>query len=392
MKKNTILILLALLSLYTQAQDFKSDNVHYQTISWKDFFKRLEANPKLVYFDIRSEGERTDSAKSPAFNQGKLRGALETDFSLFEKYYPEYLKYKHDTIYLYCSHSKRSRHLAKRLADSSFVNVVNINGGLSHLNSLSENEIPYKRKYYENNLKYKLVSPPEFIKALNDKNYQILDIRPDSTFLGLAKLEQKNGFGNIHSALHIPSEDLEENLNLLNKNKTILLFDNDGNQSPAAANFLNDLGYKTNVLIFGLENIIRSSPRNERTFLETKYQMILPEDLQEISSKNSDLILIDIREESEFNGTEKVFYKNIGKLKNAVNIPLTSLNRERMNEIADKTIVIYDRMMQEDLFTFAKRCKEYGITDLYLLSGGISQLLEYIYDYQKVELKSLLAD
>lgn len=63
-----------------------------------------------------------------------------------------------------------------------------------------------------------------------------------------------------------------------------------------------------------------------------------------------------------------------------------------MNEIADKTIVIYDRMMQEDLFTFAKRCKEYGITDLYLLSGGISQLLEYIYDYQKVELKSLLAD
>lgn len=388
MKKISLTIVLLLFSVLIHAQDFKSDNVRYKTISWNDFFKRLEHNPKLIYFDIRSEGERTDNGKSPAFNQGKIKGALETDFADFDKYYPEYLKHKNDTIYLYCSHSKRSRYLAKRLADSSFVNVVNINGGLSYFNTLSEIEMPYKRKYYTNNLKYKLISPSEFTKALNNQNYQIIDIRPDSLYLGLVKDERENSFGKIKSALHIPFDKLKDNLSLLDKNKNIFLFDNQGNQSPYAANYLIEKGYTTSILIFGLESIVSSYSSSDRVFLTTKYQMILPEELLKISKQNNTVIL-DIRAESEFNGNDKVFYKNVGRLKNAVNIPLALLNKEKISSYKNKTIILYDMMMQEELFRFAKRCKEYGIKDLYVLSGGIFHLQEDIYDHQKTELKQL---
>lgn len=391
MNKSIITIALSLLSFCVYAQDFKSDNVLYQTISWTDFFKRLENNPKLVYFDIRTDGERGDNSKSPQYNQGKIKGAIETDFGDFKKYYPEYLKHKNDTIYLYCSHSKRSRVLAKQLADSAFAHVVNINGGLSYFNTLSERKMPYKIKYYTNNLKYKLVSPADFTKALHNEKLQIIDIRPDSLFLGIAKEERKNSFGNIKSVLHIPYDKLKENLTLLDKNKSIYLFDNEGDQSPIAANYLIEQGYNTSVLLFGLSNIIGSTTNHERDFLETKYQFILPEELLKIVNQNSNTVIIDIRSEAEFTGTAKANWKNIGRLKNAINIPLATLSKEKIASCAGKSIMIYDMMMFDgELFEYAKRLKEYGVKDIYLLSGGISKVKEGIYDHQNVELKSLI--
>lgn len=392
MNKFIITIALLFFSFSGYAQNFKLDNVKYQTISWTDFFKRLEKNPKLVYYDIRTDGERGDNSKSPQYNQGKIKGAIETDFGDFKKYYPEYLKHKNDTIYLYCSHSKRSRVLAKQLADSAFAHVVNINGGLSYFNTLSESElIPYKSKYYTNNLKYKLVSPKEFTKALNNEKYQIIDIRPDSLYLGRANKERGNSFGNIKSVLHITYDKLKDNLKLLDKNKSIYLFDNEGDQSPIAANYLIEQGYNTSVLLFGLSNIIGSTASHERKLLETKYQIILPEELLKITKQNNNTVIIDIRSEAEYNGIDKAAWKNVGILKNAINIPFTMLSKEKISSYAGKTIIIYDLMMFEDeLFAYAKRLKEYRVKDIYLLSGGISKVKEGIYDHQNVELKSLL--
>lgn len=391
MTKNIITIALSFIFFCADAQDFKSDNVNYQTISWADFFKKLESHPKLVYYDIRTDGERNDKGKLPQYNQGKIKGAIETDFADFEKYYPEYLKHKNDTIYLYCSHSKRSRVLAKQLSDKGFANVVNINGGLSYLNNLSDDHMPYKSKYYTNNLKYKFVTPIDFTKVLFSERHQVIDIRPDSLYLGKANVERKNSFGNIKSVLHIPYDKLKDNLKLLDKNKSIYLFDNEGEQSPNAANYLIEQGYDTSVLLFGLSNIIASTAKNEREFLKTKYQFILPKELLKMTDQTSNSVIIDIRSEAEFNGTDKASWKNIGKLKNAINIPFATLNEEKIARYEGKNIVIYDMMMNDgELFVYAKRLKEYGVKDLYLLYGGISNVKAGIYDYQDIKLKILL--
>ncbi|WP_187775449.1 rhodanese-like domain-containing protein [Flavobacterium johnsoniae] len=389
MNKYLLTPILSLLSFCFYAQDFKSDNVRYQTISWNDFFKKLDHNPKLFYYDIRSEAERNDSIKAAPYNQGKIKGAIETDFADFAKYYPEYLKHKDDTIYLYCSHSKRSRYLAKQLRDSSFAHVVNINGGLSYFNTLSESEMPYKNKYYTNSLKYKLASPSDFTKALKDKNYQLVDVRPDSLYYGNANIERGNSFGDIKSSLHISYDKIKDHLKLLDKNKTIMVLDNEGTLSPIAANYLIEKGYKTSVLLFGVENLTRTIPATDRPFLKTKYQMILPEELANLSKKKN-IIIIDVRTEPEYNSTSKDNWKNVGKLKNAVSIPLQTLSKEKMAAYNGKKIVIYDMMMKEDVYEFAKHLKEFGIKDFQILVGGINQLKEGIYDYQKTELKSLL--
>jgi len=389
MKSYLISTICILLNLSVYSQDFKYDNISYQTISWTEFFDRLEKNPKLIYYDIRTPGERSDTSQYASYNQGKIKGAIETDFFDFAKFYPEYEKHKDDTIYLYCSHSRRSRLLSKQLADSSFTKVFNINGGLTYLNSLSEKEVPFKNKYYTHQLKYKLTSPEQFIKVLNDKNYQILDIRPDSLYDGKAKDEWQNSFGRIKSVLHIPYLKVKDNLKLLDKNKTILLFDNDGELSPISANFLADNGYKTSVLLFGLDNLVGNTASQERKFLNTKYQMILPTELLTLSTREN-TVIIDIRTETEYTSTDTTAWKNVGRLKDAINIPLSSLNKDKMLAYEGKTVILYDIMMHEELYEFAKRLKEFGISDFYLLVGGITQVKWEIYNLQKWELRKLI--
>lgn len=388
MSKHITLAVLSFLYFHVSAQDFKLDNVRYQTISWAEFLKKLDGNPNLIYYDIRSKGERSDSSPFLFLNQGKIKGAVETDFDNFAKFYQEYLKHKNDTIYLYCSHSRRSRYLAKQLTDSAFSKVVNINGGLSYFNTLSENELPNKSKYYTHNLKYTLVSPAEFLNLLNSKTVQLIDVRPDSLCFGTGSNQLKNPFGRIKSAMHIPYDKLKDHLKLIDKNKTILLFDNDGSLSPIASTYLSDKGYKTSVLLFGLEYFVGTIPSSERPFLKTAYPMITPDELFKISDDNT--VIIDVRTEAEFADTDKTNWRSLGRLKNAINIPLAKLDNEKIASFSEKRLVIYSRSMGEELVAFAAKLKEYGINNFYILAGGISQVNTEVYDFQKRKLKSLL--
>lgn len=388
MKRKTILFLL-LLSGFIYAQDFSLDNKSYSTISWQHFIKKLEKNPNLIFFDIRTKGEQCDTSQYNSYNQGRIKGAIETDYFDFKKNYPEYKKYKNDTIYLYCSHSRRSRLLAKQLADSSFTKVVNINGGMSYLNALTEKQIPLKKKFYQTNLNYELISPIDFIKELNNKNTLIIDVRPDSIYSEKAKVERGNSFGTIKNVLHVPFDKIQENYHLIDTKKDIVLFDNEGEQAPMAANYFFNQRKKVSMLLFGLYNLQNTVSSKERKFLNSKYQVILPTELFEFF-KNSNTVIIDTRTPAEFISKDTLAWKNVGKLKNAINIPLASLSKEQFEKFKGKKIILYDIMMHDELYEYAKRLKALGITDFYLLAGGINLVRWEIANTDRKELITLI--
>ncbi len=373
------------------AQDFKYDNKKYQTISWEAFFKKLESNPKLVYFDIRTQGERSDTSQYLSYNQGRIKGALEADFFNFDMYYSEYKKHKNDTIYLYCSHSRRSRLLASRLIDSSFKHIVNINGGISYLNTISEQQLPLKAKYYASDLKYELLSPKAFIEALQSNRYQIVDVRPDSIYNGTSGDKWQNLFGVIEKAWHIPYDKVKTDSDILDPSIPVILFDNDGELAPIAAHYLVDKGYKVAVLLFGLDNLLSDIPSQDLPFLKAKYSLLLPDELLRIAS-NNDVILIDVRTQTEFTSTDTITWKNVGRLKNAVNIPLAEATSEKLNAYKNKRIILYDIMMHEELFDFAELMNKWGFNNYNLLVGGIMQVKWEAYNLDKPTLKELLHD
>lgn len=373
------------------AQDYTADNRLYKTVDWDVFLGKLDKNPNLIFFDIRTPGERDDTSKYVANNQGRIRGAIQTDYFDFKKYYPEYLKHKNDTIYLYCSHSMRSRRLAKQLADSSFTKVVNINGGMAYLNLYGERRYPLKKKYYETSIRYKLVSSLDLESLLADKSVQTIDIRPDSVYNGIARSEADNRIGKLDGAIHISGDKLiQRELNKFSKSKPVLLIDNWGDESPVLANKLIDLGFiDVRVLHFGLDGLIDRLPSSQRTFLKTKYPIILPEELLALKIKNQ-VRVIDIRTKTEYTSTDTMAWKNVGRLKDALNIPLSEFTKEAFEAYRNKPIVIYDIMMHDEIYDAAKKLREYGFTDFSLLAGGIYFVKWKIANEHVKSLKDLL--
>lgn len=373
------------------SQDYTADNRLYKTVDWDVFLKKLDKNPNLIFFDIRTPGERYDTSKYVANNQGRIKGAIQTDYFDFKKYYPEYLKHKDDTIYLYCSHSMRSRRLAKQLADSSFTKVVNINGGMSYLNLYGEKRYPLKKRYYETNIRYKLVSSLELKSLLADKDIQIIDVRPDSVYQGIARSEDDNRIGKLDGVIHISGDKLvKQELKNFSKSKPILLIDNWGDESPILANKLIDLGFSdVRVLHFGLDDLIDRLPSSQRTFLKTKYPIILPEELLPLKEKNQ-VHVIDIRTKTEYTSTDTLAWKNVGRLKDVVNIPLSDFTKESFHAYQDKPIVIYDIMMHDEIYDAAKKLREYGLKNFSLLAGGIYFVRWKIANEHKTELTTLL--
>lgn len=382
-----MIISCCLLFTPSMAQDYTADNRLYKTIDWDVFMTKLEKDPK----HIRTPGERYDTSKYIANNQGRIKGAIQADYFDFKKFYPEYLKHKDDTIYLYCSHSMRSRRLAKQLADSSFTKVVNINGGMSYLNLYGEKRYPLKKKFYETNLRYKLVSSLDLKRYLTGKAIQIIDIRPDSVYQGIAKSEADNRIGKIDGVVHIAGDKLvQEKLETLTKSKPILLIDNWGDESPVLANKLIDLGFTdVRVLHFGLDDLIDRLPSSQRAFLKTKYPIILPEELLALKTKNQ-VHIIDIRTKTEYTNSDTVSWKNVGRLKDVVNIPLSEFKKEAFQAYHDKSIVIYDIMMHDEIYNAAKKLREYGFKDFSLLAGGIYFVRWKIANEHKAELETLL--
>lgn len=373
------------------AQDYKLDNKVYKTISWNEFFSRLEENPQLIFFDIRTDGESHDTSQYTSYNQGYIRGAKQIDYYQFEKYYSELSKYKNDTVYLYCSHSMRSRRLAKQLSDSSFKNVVNINGGMTYLNLMGNEYFPLRRKYYATRLKYKLIAPFELDKKLKDKAVQVIDVRPDSIYFATGGDEQEKSYGKIQGIKHIEAAKFQDSVNLLDYNKEIILIDNYGDISAAVAGKLIEKGFNNvGALFFGLDELIATVPSGKRKYLKLQYASILPSELL-LLKKAGKVALIDIRTSDEFNSLDTVLWKNVGRLKDAVNIPFKELTGTKISPFRNKLIVLYDNQMASpDLYKSAGLLKQYGIKNFALLSGGVFRIKWEIANTNKQQLQMLL--
>lgn len=93
------------------------------------------------------------------------------------------------------------------------------------------------------------------------------------------------------------------------------------------------------------------------------YQNIGAEDLHSLLQKDSNIVLVDVREPGEL--------EEEGFIPGAVNIPLGQIEK-RMGEISrDRKVVIYCRSGRRSAEA-AKLLVEKGYTDVYNLKGGIT--------------------
>lgn len=143
------------------------------------------------------------------------------------------------------------------------------------------------------------------------------------------------------------------------------------------------------MLFYGIDNLQSSVSSKDNKFLKSKYKTILSSELLEFINQ-SNTVIIDTRTEAGFMSKDSIEWKNIGRIKNAINIPLSKLTKEKFQEFKNKKIILYDIMMQDELFDYAKQLNEFEINNFYLLSGGIYFLNWQIANTEEKELEQLL--
>ena len=354
---------------------YKNDNVLYKTVYPEDLAQQLKANPGYLFLDVRSKGENQDTSYMQSMNIGHLRNAKNIDIRELATRLNELQRFKNTPIFVYCSHSQRSRRASKILADSGFTNVYNINGGMT---TLVQHEYGLN-SLYETKDNYKLLSPSEFC---SQKNSFILDVRPDSSYNAVTTSELTNSIGKIKSAVHIPFLSLENSLPTIPRDKKIVVIDEFGDESIKAASFLSTKGYKNVAVLFdGMYNLITTntaelSCKNEVWQQNRKYHILTSDEFNEMLRKNSDVAIIDTRKSDEFKNQSKDYWKNTGHIKNAVNIPDSAL-QSRLTEIApykNKPVVVYSFGGSPEAYKSAATLVDNGFTNVSILSGGIFTL------------------
>ena len=207
--KKILIFSFSLFILQQLSAQFRFDNKSYKTVFWEDFCRELQRQNDPLLLDVRSMGEYSDTSVMAGMNIGHLKGAVNIDVRELPNRLSELEAYKNKPVFVYCSHSQRSRRASKLLSEKGFTNVININGGMTMYNNLKGSGIVCNPSLYESNIRYELLSPKEVCGLVNsNKDVLVLDIRKDSAFKGISAEEIQNALGKFRTAVNIPLKKL----------------------------------------------------------------------------------------------------------------------------------------------------------------------------------------
>lgn len=350
---------------------YRFDNAAFKTVYWSDLCEALSQHPGHLLLDVRSKGEYADTSSSKTLNLGHVKGAVNIDIREVGNRLNEIEAYRNKPVFVYCSHSQRSRRVSKMLSDSGFTNVFNINGGVSNLHTFGFQQ---NCDVLVSNLPYEILSPKTLAQAKSDA-YFILDVRPDSAFRGIALQERKNAYGKLKKAVNIPLASLPQNLSSLPKGKKILVVDENGNESVAAAETLSQNGFGGVAILFnGLDAYLTEVPEEERAgwSATVPYHTINAVRFDDLMKKYKTTV-IDIRTADEFNNVSKESFRNVGNVKEAVNVPFADWDKQQalLPSDKEKPLVVYSFSTAPETFEAAKKLSAQGYKNVNVLLGGL---------------------
>ncbi len=382
MLRQLILIILMCFSILANAQ-FKNDNVLFKTVDPSELCEELGRNKGYILLDVRSRGEHFDTSASPGYNLGHLKGAINIDIRELGNRLSELRAHSDKPVFVYCSHSQRSRRASKILSDSGFNKVFNINGGMTALHYTGVIKKPCLQPLFESINPYSLISAGDLCEKWSAREAPfILDVRSDSAFRHISLNAKENAYGFIRGSVNIPLEEVNFKLPAIPKEKEIIVTDIYGEGSANAAVILKKNGYKNvSVLIEGIDRVLHTDEqllKCKKSFYVSPvtYQLINVTEFGRFSALTKDYLLLDIRTTDEYANKHKDTWRNVGNLKNAVNIPFTELD-SRMGEIEkfkQRDVVIYSFGSSPEVFDAANRLQQRGFKSIRVIIGGLFNL------------------
>ena len=320
---------LMLMALATRAQVFyKYDNKLYKAVYLNQAFHLMDSMQNFLLLDVRSPGEYADTGRATALNIGRFKGAVNVPIDSIQNHLGELKRYMDQPIFVYCSHSQRSRRVSKFLSENGFQHIYNINGGMSVVNEDDNKQFPAKSKNLVSENLYTNIGPADAMSLMeNTPDLVIIDIRTPMEFEGKDSLRQNN-IGHLKNAINIPQDVFDQKLNgfQIPVTKAVLLYDAKGYNSMDVVAFLRARGFTRIYNLYGgLETFICHHGLNDNraSLLITgapPFQILDAKACIDLLTKQSGLVIIDARSSDEFNNKSDKVYLNLGNIQGAVNI------------------------------------------------------------------------
>lgn len=378
MKKLLILPAVFFLLMHTNAQ-YRNDNVSFKTVYPQDLCNKLKKHPGYLLLDVRTPGEYDDSS-SMGMNIGHLAGARNINVRELGARIKEVNDYKSKPVFVYCSHSQRSRRASKMLADSGFTNVININGGMTAIQQLPYT-YPCLKQLIHTNLSYKVLNFAELCSKMSGsgKDIFILDVRSDSAFSHISSDPKENAYGILRNSHHISLSDIPLRMNEIPRDKEIIIIDLYGDDAAKAAVMLRNKNYSSvSILPEGVERYAEL----DKTGLEcmksnyispVAYKLISAPELGRFAITTKDFLALDVRSPEEFSNKHTNSWQNLGHMVNAVNIPVTGLQNQlqRIEQYKSKPVIVYGFGASSTAYDAANTLTKNGFTNVMVLTGGL---------------------
>jgi rhodanese-related sulfurtransferase len=362
-------------------QPFRFDNVLYKAVYWNDAVRLMNENKNYLLLDVRTPGEYADTSHHTHLNMGRLKGATNITIDSVPQHLEELKKYNDKNIFVYCSHSQRSRRVSKLLADNGFKNVYNINGGMSVANESTARIFPFKSAILVNGNPYKNIASADALEMLQNNNAVIIDVRSSAEYNSKDSVFSKN-LGRIKNAVNIPPGEFTQKFKALNlpKEKNIVIYDLNGSISSDLAAEAAKMGYKNVFNLFeGLEGLITDNYLPGATVKKVivnpaPFNVVSIRECIDLLSKQNNFTIIDARPADEFNNKSSNEYLNTGRLKNAVNVPeISALATAISNVNKEANILIYGSYSGNTDVDICKALIDKGYKNVYFLYQGINR-------------------
>jgi rhodanese-related sulfurtransferase len=376
----------AFLLLATTARSqhpFKFDNTVYKAVYWLEVFSMMDTMQNYLLLDVRSPGEYADTSRATVLNIGRIRKSVNITIDSVPAHLADLKKYMNAPVFVYCSHSQRSRRVSKLLAENGFKEVYNINGGMTSLNEQDAAQLPEKSKWFVSNLSYKNISSGDAYHLIkNTPGLVIIDIRTAAEFASQDSLLQNN-IGHIRNAINIPQNQFAEKLDALKipAGNPVLVYDLNGINSMDVVDMLRTKGFTQIYNLFdGLSGFMSDHAFNQTEFNELftgapAYRLLDVEGCIRLLSEKPGLIILDTRPDEEFNNKAAMSHANLGRIRGAVHVS----SKESVDEIIkDKkpyeTFLVYGS--GSDLAAeVCNKLLEKGFRRVFYLSQGLYQFV-----------------
>jgi rhodanese-related sulfurtransferase len=212
----------------------------------------------------------------------------------------------------------------------------------------------------------------------------LIDVRSAGEYYDTSRFESLNQ-GHLKGAINLEIETMKKDMNTINqyKGKPIVLYCSHSQRSRRVSKLLSENGFTDFYNLNGGMSVFNQMSeadfpcKKDWIVSNLSYKNLSFRETVDFLQKEKDLLLIDIRPSEQFNSKDTSASNNLGRIKNAKNIPYAEFKQHlpELQAYKQKTVLLYGVSGDGDPARAAELLIENGFTKVHQLLGGINDFI-----------------